>query len=297
MTENFNPYARAVGFIGLGVMGEPMCRNLRRGPHPVLAFDPRPEPLQRLAEAGVMAARSVAELGAKCWVIFLMLPSGQHVEAVSNELLPVVLPGTVIVDCSTSPVALTRNLAARFQALDIGFVDAPVARTRQAAEDGTLSIMVGADSGTFEYLQRVLGLMASDVTHCGPVGCGQIAKIMNNMVLVQTVVALSEAAAVASRAGLATDVLFDVLSKGSADSFALRNHGLKAILPGRFPERAFSVVYAEKDISYALELAADVGVDVQGAKLAATLLAAATAAGDGDKYWPVISRVIDPGAE
>jgi 3-hydroxyisobutyrate dehydrogenase-like beta-hydroxyacid dehydrogenase len=291
-----NSEPRAIGFIGLGVMGEPMCRNLaRQDTWPMLAFDVSSEPLERLAAVGVTAAPSVAELGRQCWVIFLVLPSGRHVEAVSTELLPAVLPGTLIVDCGTSPVALTRSLAARFKAIGAGFADAPIARTRAAAEDGTLSMMVGADDGTFAYIKDVLSLMASDVTHCGPVGCGQIAKIMNNMVLMQTVVALSEAAAVARRAGLATDVLFDVLSKGSADSFALRNHGLKAILPGLFPERAFSVAYAQKDVSYALELAATVGVDVPGAKLASALLAAATEAGDGDKYWPVISRVVDAG--
>jgi 3-hydroxyisobutyrate dehydrogenase-like beta-hydroxyacid dehydrogenase len=284
----------AIGFIGLGVMGEPMCRNLGvKSGRRVIGFDQSAEPLVRLADAGVTSTASIEALANQCTTIFMALPSGQHVEAVSAGLLSAVRPGTLIVDCGTSPVELTRTLAAQFAERGARYADAPIARTRQAAIDGTLSIMVGADDGVFAELQPLLAMMASDVTHCGPVGCGQIAKIMNNMVLVQTVVAISEAAAVAKRAGLPTDKLFDVLAKGSADSFALRNHGMKAILPGVFPERAFSTSYARKDLSYALELAQSVDMTLAGAETANQLLAEAQSADYGDLYWPVVSRIID----
>jgi 3-hydroxyisobutyrate dehydrogenase-like beta-hydroxyacid dehydrogenase len=287
----------AIGFIGLGVMGEPMCRNLAvNSRRPVIGFDQSAEPLARLAEVGVTVATSIEALAAQCSPIFMALPSGRHVETVSAGLLSSVRPGTLVVDCGTSPVELTRNLATKFAERGARYADAPIARTRQAAIDGTLSIMVGADDSVFAELQPLLAMMASDVTHCGPVGCGQIAKIMNNMVLVQTVVALSEAAAVAKRAGLSTAKLFEVLAKGSADSFALRNHGMKAILPGVFPERAFSTSYALKDLSYALELADAVGLTLPGAEVASDMLAATQDAGYGDLYWPVISRVVDPDA-
>ena len=101
---------------------------------------------------------------------------------------------------------------------------------------------------------------ATDVTHCGEVGAGQVTKILNNMVLFETVNALAEAVALAKHNGVDPKLLLDTLSKGSADSFALRNHGLKAIVPGVFPERAFSTEYALKDLSYALELARDAGL-------------------------------------
>ncbi|TDR85495.1 NAD(P)-dependent oxidoreductase [Enterovirga rhinocerotis] len=285
-----------IGFIGLGVMGEPMCRNLaRKSGRAVLAFDRAPEPLARLQEHGVAAAGSLAELASSCSVIFMALPSGKHVEAVcagEDGLLAAIGPGTLVVDLGTSPVDLTRDLAARFTAKGARYADAPIARTRQAAEDGTLSIMVGADEADFTELEPLLDTLASDVTHCGPVGAGQIVKIMNNMVLVETVVALSEAIAVARRAGLDGKVLFETLTKGSADSFALRNHGMKAVLPGAFPERAFSTDYARKDLSYALALAESVGVDLAGAKTADALLARSAEAGYGDLYWPVVSRII-----
>ena len=97
--------------------------------------------------------------------------------------------------------------------------------------------MVGADDATFARLRPLLALMGSEITQCGPVGSGQVVKILNNMVLIETVIALAEALALARRNGLDGRVLFETLTKGSADSFALRNHGMKAMLPGTFPSR------------------------------------------------------------
>jgi len=287
----------AIGFIGLGVMGEPMCRNLaRKSGRPVIGFDRVSAPLERLAEAGVRAASGVAELARQCGVVFMAVPSGAHVEEVcsgSDGLLAGVAAGTIVVDLGTSPVDLTRELAARFAAAGARYADAPIARTRQAAEDGTLSIMVGADAETFAGLKPLLLTMATDVTLCGGIGAGQMVKILNNMVLVETVVALSEAIAIARHAGLDGQTLFETLMKGSADSFALRNHGMKAILPGVFPERAFSTDYARKDLSYALALADQVGVTAHGAETADRLLRRAAESGHGQLYWPVVSRLID----
>jgi 3-hydroxyisobutyrate dehydrogenase-like beta-hydroxyacid dehydrogenase len=287
-----------IGFIGLGVMGEPMCRNLaRRSGRSVLGYDRATEPLERLREHGVEAAPSVAALAQDCPMVFMALPSGRHVEAVCDGpdgLLAAIRPGALVVDLGTSPVDLTRNLSERFRNRGARYADAPIARTRQAAEEGTLSIMVGADPSDFAELQPVLANLATDITHCGAVGSGQIVKILNNMVLVETVVALSEAIAVARCAGLDSRVLFETLQKGSADSFALRNHGMKAILPGVFPERAFSTDYARKDLSYALALGGELGIDLRGARTADDLLREASEAGYGDLYWPVMSRVVDP---
>ena len=287
----------AIGFVGLGVMGEPMCRNLaRKSGRTVYGLDTRKEPLERLATEGVKAASGSAELARECEIIFLSLPSGEHVASLcegTDGLLEHLSAGQTLVDMSTSPVELTKRLGATLATRGIAFADAPIARTRQAAEDGTLAIMVGSDDDTFARLQPLLACCGIDITHCGDVGSGQVVKILNNMILVETVVAFSEALAIARRAGVDGKVLFDTLATGSADSFALRNHGMKAVLPGEFPERAFSTAYARKDIGYALDLAAKVGVAADGAKHAESLLAQAIARGDGDLYWPVISRLID----
>jgi 3-hydroxyisobutyrate dehydrogenase-like beta-hydroxyacid dehydrogenase len=283
---------RALGFIGLGVMGEPMCRNLAaKSGAPVTAFDVNPEPLQRLAAGGVRAAQSVEALARNADVVLLSLPGGAEVAAVCDALLPHLRAGACVVDLSTAPVKLARDLAARLAARGVEFADAPVARTREAAAKGTLSIMVGAPVATFARIRPLLACMGSDVSHCGGPGAGQLAKLMNNMVLAQNVVALAEALVVAKAAGVDPATLLDVLSKGSADSFALRNHGMKALLPGVYPERAFSAEYMLKDVGYALELAASYGLALSGAENARELLEKTIAAGFGAEYFPALAKV------
>lgn len=287
----------SIGFIGLGVMGEPMCRNLaKKCGRTVVGHDRLPESLGRLAADGVRPARSAAEVMDGASVVFLSLPSGAEVEAVcegAEGLAARARAGQTVVDLGTSPVGLARSLAGRFADRGAAFADAPVARTREAAIAGTLSIMVGADDATYERIAPLLATMATEVTHCGGAGSGQLVKIMNNMVLAQTVIALAEALAAARRIGVDGKILFETLAKGSADSFALRNHGMKAMLPGNFPERAFSTEYMLKDLQYALDLASDAGIEMRGARNAHELLSAALAAGHGKAYWPVVCRVVD----
>jgi 3-hydroxyisobutyrate dehydrogenase len=146
--------------------------------------------------------------------------------------------------------------------------------------------------GAFDRIRPLLEHIATDITHCGPAGAGQTLKIINNMVLFQNVVALAEALALVRHSGIRPELAFEVLSKGSADSFALRSHGMTAMLPGEFPERAYSTLYALKDIRYALELARDAGVELTGASNARTLLKRAAEAGFGEHYFPVLARVI-----
>jgi len=286
-----------LGFIGLGVMGEPMCRNLaRKSGCPVVGYDLSAEPLGRLAADGVLPARSPAEALEQAAVLFLSLPSGAQVEAVcegSEGLIALAEAGQTIVDLGTSPVALSRSLAGRLAARGAVFADAPVARTREAAIAGTLSIMVGTDDATFQRIAPLLATMATEVTHCGRAGAGQLVKIMNNMVLAQTVIALAEALAAARRSGVDGKVLFETLTKGSADSFALRNHGMKAMLPEAFPERAFSTEYMLKDLQYALDLASEAGIEMRGARNARVVLEETIAAGHGKAYWPVVYKILD----
>src|SRR5271165_1058095 len=261
-----------IGFIGLGVMGEPMCGHLaRRGGKPVFAYDKRPEPGERLAAAGVKVA-DPGTIARSCDVILLSLPDGAAVDAVLTQLDPHLHPGQCVVDTSTSPVAMTRAVGARLAGKGVAFADAPVARTREAAARGELSIMVGASDPVFAHIAPLLHTMGTDVTHCGPVGCGQVVKILNNMLVFQHCSALAEAIAIGRRNGVAANVLLPTIAMGSGDSFVLRNHGMKTMLPGVFPERAFSTRYAMKDLSYALEMADASGLDVAAARLTMTRL-------------------------
>ena len=286
-----------IGFIGLGVMGEPICRNLAaKSELQVRAFDTQAAPLERLRAQGVEAAGSVREVAADSDVIFFCLPSGKHVESICDGpdgLLAQARPGQTIVDLGTSPISLARRLHQAFAARGASFADAPIARTRQAAQEGKLSVMVGSDAACFARLRPLIECFASDITHCGEAGAGQALKILNNMVLMQTVNALAEALAMGRKVGIAPELLLSTLSKGSADSFALRNHGIKAMAPGVFPEQAFSTEYARKDIEYALQIAAETGVQAPGAELVGRVLQQTIDAGYGKQYWPVLARVVD----
>ncbi len=136
--------------------------------------------------------------------------------------------------------------------------------------------------------------MASDVTLCGPVGAGALVKILNNMVVFETVIALAEAVTVARRSGLVEDaVLFDTFAKGSAASFALSHHGMKALLPDEHPTGVFSSRYMMKDLSYAVDIGEQEGVRMVGAELAVELLDETCKAGFADNYHTAVVRIIE----
>lgn len=285
-----------IGFIGVGVMGEPMCRHLAtKSGATVLAFDTSDAPLLRLAEHGVKRA-SLSEITAQASTIFMSLPSGEVVRKVvlgEDGLIGRLAAGKTVVDLSTSSVDVTLDVASKLEAKGIHFADAPVMRTRAAAEAGTLAVPVGASEAVFAAIRPFIATFASDITHAGKVSAGQVVKILNNMVLYETVLALSEACAIGRRAGVDADVLLGAMSTGSADSFALRNHGMKAIAPQVFPEKAFPVSYARKDVSYAVALAEQVGVDACGARNLVETFDRAIAAGHGDLYAPAISLLFE----
>jgi 3-hydroxyisobutyrate dehydrogenase-like beta-hydroxyacid dehydrogenase len=284
-----------VGFIGTGAMGEHMCRNIaQRGSNPVVAYDLSPEPLDRLAEHGVARGQSAEDVARKADVLILSLPGGPEVEAITdNVLLGAAREGWTVVDMSTTPVKSTRDVAAKLQAKGVRYLDAPVARTQQAAIDGNLSIMVGGDEAVLAEVRDILLCMGPDVTHCGPVGCGQIAKILNNMVVFQNGVALAEALTIGRRAGMDGGHLLEIINKSSGGSFVGMNHGAKAMVPGTFPLKQFPARYALKDLSYALLLAEEGGVDAPGAELAGQMLEKAIAMGNGEEYWPTIVKVVE----
>lgn len=286
-----------LGFIGLGVMGEPMCANVvRKSGMPVYGADLSADPLKRLAVEGLIPVRSPRDVAANADLVFLSLPSGREVEEVClgpDGLLAA--PGRLhtIVDMSTSPAKLAQRLAEELRPRGITFVDAPVARLRQAARDGTLSIMVGADAETFDTIRPVLSCMGTDVTHCGAVGSGQVVKALNNMIVFMNIHALAEALAIGRANGVDPALLFDVMSIGSADSFALRTAGMKSLVPDDFPEKAFPTDYALKDIRLALELAEDAGVDAEQARRTHDMLVRTRDAGYARNYYPAMIRVIE----
>jgi 3-hydroxyisobutyrate dehydrogenase-like beta-hydroxyacid dehydrogenase len=288
----------ALGFFGLGVMGAPMCQNLaRKSGLPVYGSDTVPEALARVEAPAFHPCRTPAEVTARAEVVFLSLPSIAEVEqlvAGPGGLLE--NPGRLkaIVDMSTSSVRRTRELAAKVRAAGIAYLDAPVARLREAARLGTLSIMVGGTRDEFEAVLPWLSCMGSDITHCGDVGSGQVVKILNNMVVFMNVEALAEALAIGRRAGVDGELLFRIMSMGSSDSFMLRQAGMKNLAPNHFPEQTFPTVYAMKDLALALEMADEHALPAEGPRLAFDILERTRDAGYAKAYYPAMINVIDP---
>jgi 3-hydroxyisobutyrate dehydrogenase-like beta-hydroxyacid dehydrogenase len=287
-----------LGFVGVGVMGEKMCRNMAiKAGKPVLAFDQNKEPLQRLSEHGVESANSLTDVMARTDMVFLSLPGEPQVRAVvlgEGGLLENAKPGQIIVDCSTCPVALAQEIAEAATAKGVFFLDAPVSRGTKAAENGTLNFMVGGDQTSFDAAKPYIETMGVDIILCGGPGAGQAVKLMNNMIVVQTVRAIAEALKVAQESGAVDGkVLFETLTTGSADSFVLRNHGLNSMLPGTHPAKTFPVKYIKKDLGYALELAESCGVVMTGAETTMDLLNKAEAMEFGDRYYTIIIDALE----
>ena len=284
-----------LGFIGVGVMGAGMCRNLaRKSGCTVLAADLDMGNVQALAGDGVLAS-SIEEIARRADIVFLSLPAIAQVEAVCTGpggLLAHAQALHTVVDMSTSDVARTRALATQLQARGMALVDAPVARSREAAQKGTLLITVGANDAQFAALRPHLACMGSDVLHCGPTGAGQVVKIMNNMVLINTVHALAQACAIAERSGVSKDLLTQALGLGSAASFALQLTGSQYLARDVFPEKMFSAAYAQKDLQLALALSRNVGLDDGLTACTARQLQQSMDRGYAQNYYPVMYRVI-----
>jgi len=286
-----------IGFIGLGVMGGPMCRNMAvKHSGRVVAFDTSADAFQVLHGTQATRADSIADIAAQADIVFLSLPGGPQVEQVclgDGGLARAPRTPSVIVDLSTTTVASARSVAGRLQALGVAFADAPVARTREAAQRGELSIMVGADQAVYARVEPLLRFIGSDVTRCGEVGCGQVVKLVNNALVFENTIALAEMMVLGKRAGVDPAVLLDAVSKGSGDSFVLRNHGRKAMLPREFPEKSFPPEYVLKDLSYVLELASQVKLATHVAELAQRYYTATVDGGWGGRYFPAVIDIID----
>lgn len=291
-----NQTINTIGFIGLGVMGNSMCKNLLQNKNwSIMVNDINKNKEEDLHNHGAIIASDIEDLFDKSDVIITCLPGGSFVYEMyfgKQNIISFIKRNKYIIDMSTSQPDLMVKLNVEIKKKNSFFADAPIGKTRQAAIDGTLAIMVGSDLDTFKHLLPIFNLMGEDIMHCGDVGSGQLTKIMNNMILFETVVALSEAANIAEKYGMNVGKLFNNITKCSGDSFALKNHGIKSIAKDHFPSPSFSSEYALKDLSYALELGNKLKIKLPGAETAKKLLQTSIEQGDKDLYFPVIKKYL-----
>ena len=285
-----------IGFIGLGAMGGPMTMNLIKKGHTLTVYDIAEARMGIVVERGGIPAGSCKEVAEKSEVIITMLPSSPNVkEAILGDggVIEGVRQGAIVIDMSTIDPITTREIEEKLGNRGVKMLDAPVARGVTAAVGGTLAIFVGGEEKTFEKCRAILSSMGRDVDYVGETGAGEVVKIVNNLILSINVCALAEGLVLGIKAGVKPDVLFRALSKGSADSFALQNHFKKFVFKGKLEKGVFPVEYIIKDLNLALRTAESVHVPQYFGALALQAYESAVAAGYGDRYYPVVVKVLE----
>jgi len=221
-----------VGFIGLGVMGEPMARHLRAAGHDLAVWARRPESAAALVAEGVPLCATPAELAARSEVVITIVTASADVDALAfgpAGLAAGFASGAIHVDMSTIAPGMARSLAERYAAHGIGFIDAPVSGGGQGARDATLAIMAGAESAALERVRPLLAAVGKRIVHIGPPGAGQVAKACNQMIMVAAIQACAEAVRLASAQGVDVAAVRQALMGGSAGSKVLEVMGAKMV--------------------------------------------------------------------
>ena len=287
--------AETVGFIGLGLMGRPMAKNLLKRGFPVVVHSRSPGPVDDLAAAGAQRAASPADVARAATRIVTMLPDSPDVEQVlegERGIFSAMQRGTLLIDCSSISPAVARRLADAAQARGAAMLDAPVSGGEIGAVGGTLSIMVGGDPGAFAAARPILEAMGNPerIVRIGESGAGQICKVCNQMVIGGTLVAVSEAFALARRAGVDPAKVREALLGGFAASRVLEVHG-ERILTGNYKPGFRAELYA-KDYRVAAETLAAHASPAPVAAAVHALVTALVAAGRGADDYSALATVV-----
>lgn len=251
----------SIGFIGLGIMGTPMARNLMKAGYRVVVRDIVAAPVAELVAEGAETAGTPREVAAATDVLVTMLPDSPDVEAVysgPDGALEAARPGWLAIDMSSISPRVARDVAARAAALGAELLDAPVSGGDKGAIAGTLSIMVGGSAVGFERAHPVLSAMGKTIVHVGPSGAGQVAKVCNQVVVAVVIEAVSEALVLGAKAGVDPSRIVEVLQGGLAATKVLEMRGPN-MLGGRY-DPGFRVRLHLKDLKNALDLAREAGV-------------------------------------
>ena len=252
-----------IGFIGLGIMGGPMAKNLIKAGHPLTVYDIVPEKVADLVKAGAQAGSSNKEVAAKSDIVITMLPNSPEVkEAVLGPggVLEGARAGMILIDMSSIAPLASQEVAAEAKKKGVAMLDAPVSGGEPKAIEGTLAIMVGGPEGTFEQVKDILAVMGGSVTRVGEIGSGNTTKLANQIIVALNIAAMSEAMVLATKAGVDPQRVFEAIKGGLAGSTVL-NAKMPLVLAGNF-KPGFRIELHIKDLANALDTAHAVGVPV-----------------------------------
>jgi 3-hydroxyisobutyrate dehydrogenase len=263
-----------IGFIGLGIMGRPMVRNLLGAGFPVTVWNRSRPGMDACVTEGATEAAGPKEVAAASNVVITIVGDAPDVEQValaSNGIIEGAHQGLVHIDMTTQSPEVTRNIAARLAAVDVEMLDAPVSGGEQGAINGTLSIMVGGKEDVFERCRPVFEAMGKTIVYCGPSGSGQVVKLCNQVCVSVTNLAVCEAITLCQRAGVDPSRMLEAVGAGAGASWQLANLGPK-MLEGDF-RPGFKAEHQLKDLRHALETAHEGGAALPATTLAHELFA------------------------
>ncbi|MFP5206017.1 MAG: 2-hydroxy-3-oxopropionate reductase [Acidobacteriota bacterium] len=283
-----------LGFVGLGIMGRPMMKNLLKAGHSVVAYTRSASVLDACVADGAQRGASNKDVGARADVIFTMLPDGPEVEAVvlgPGGILEGAKAGAMIVDMSSINPLVSQKIGKACAAKGVEFLDAPVSGGEPKAIDGTLAIMVGGSEAAFAKAEPLLKCMGSSVTLTGPVGAGNTTKLANQIMVACNIAAMGEALTLATRCGLDPEVVVNAIKGGLAGSAVL--NAKSPMLIARNFKPGFRIKLHQKDLRNALQTAESTSVTLPLTALVQQMLSALMAGGKGDLDHSAIATVAE----
>jgi 2-hydroxy-3-oxopropionate reductase len=286
--------ADTVGFIGLGIMGKPMAKNLIEAGHELVVYNRTPKKAEELAGAGAVVAASPREVAEQSDVVVTMLPDSPQVEEVlvgEEGVFEGVKEGALIVDMSTISPVITEELAARAKEKGASMLDAPVSGGDVGAIEGTLSIMVGGSDEDFQRARPLFEAMGKTVTHVGGSGAGQVVKAANQIVVALTIEAVSEALVLGSKAGVAPGKILDVLGGGLAGNKVMEVKREKMLTHSFDP--GFRIELHHKDLGIALAAGREYGVTLPVTAIVDQMLQNLRMRGRGDRDHSALLTLIE----
>lgn len=285
-----------IGFIGLGLMGKPMCRNLIEAGHQIVVWNRTTSRTDEATKSGAKVAETPKELAADSDVVITIVSDSPDVqEVILGEfgVIEGIPPNSTVIDMSTISPSVTRMLSSKLIQKGVSMLDAPVSGGTNGAEAGTLSIMVGGDRQTFDRCQPIFKVMGDRVTYCGGSGMGQVTKLSNQIVGLGTLAAMCEGLVFAAKAGQEPDSLLSALSGGAANSWMIENLAGK-VFDGDF-DPGFMVKLAQKDLRLVLESADEMNMPLLTTPLVNQIFKSAQQFGLGDEgihaYIKVLERL------
>jgi 2-hydroxy-3-oxopropionate reductase len=249
-----------IGFIGLGIMGKPMAKNLLKAGHEIIAYDINTESVNDVIAAGAKAGISAKHIAEECSTIITMLPNSPHVKTAvcgENGVLLGAKKGTVLIDMSSIAPLASQEIEKECALKGVKMIDAPVSGGEPKAIDGTLSIMVGGEKAVFESVKDILLCMGSSAVHCGDIGAGNTTKLANQIVVALNIAAVSEAFTLARKAGVDPSLVFEAIKGGLAGSTVM-NAKAPMMINGSF-NPGFKINLHIKDLANALDTGHGVG--------------------------------------